>query len=500
MTVESTLRKVTYEGNGAATSFPVPFAYSQVEDLRLIFTDAAGADTAVTTNFEIAVENGGTSVIFPLSGAPIASGTSLTIFRETPQTQIVGLEAGGAFDPGVLENDGFDRIVMMVQEVQETVDRSVTVPITSETTPEDLMQDLFDASESAAESAAQAAASADNAQQSAANAKASETLAAAARDRSCQCADRAEAARDVALQQTETVNGLMATELAKINAIVGTNRDDQQAAVDLARRWAEEEPGAPVDVDADGNARYSARHWAQEAEEISIPIMSDSVRGAARLGAGLEITDGDKLNVVFPLATTERAGMVRFALDSELTLESTAMVPNAAQLASLYFRAAALEASFATQQQVLHVRDEKAYNVSGGTFTAGSWRQRDLNTVVTNTIPGATLSDNKITLPVGRYHIEARSPGYYVNRHVVMLSIGIDTSPIAMGSSAYTQASDQSTQSDSFIRSLVSFENPVTFALFHQGAVTHAGNGFGIAHLFAPHNNIYSEVFIRRIA
>lgn len=46
----------------------------------------------------------------------------------------------------------------------------------------------------------------------------------------------------------------------------------------------------------------------------------------------------------------------------------------------------------------------------GGTFTAGAWRTRDLNTVLTNTISGASLSNNQITLPAGKYYVEASAP------------------------------------------------------------------------------------------
>lgn len=52
-----------------------------------------------------------------MTGQPIRAGTRLTVYRDTPQTQIVDLISGGAFDPEVLEWDGFDRAVMMIQEM-----------------------------------------------------------------------------------------------------------------------------------------------------------------------------------------------------------------------------------------------------------------------------------------------------------------------------------------------------------------------------------------------
>ena len=42
----------------------------------------------------------------------------------------------------------------------------------------------------------------------------------------------------------------------------------------------------------------------------------------------------------------------------------------------------------------LHIQDQKPQGTYGGTFTAGAWRTRDLNTVLTNTITGASLAAN----------------------------------------------------------------------------------------------------------
>lgn len=44
-----------------------------------------------------------------------------------------------------------------------------------------------------------------------------------------------------------------------------------------------------------------------------------------------------------PNASTTQHGVVRFALDSEITAENTLLVPNAAQLYSIYFRVATAE-------------------------------------------------------------------------------------------------------------------------------------------------------------
>lgn len=157
MTVESTQTKEIYEGNGSSVIFPVPFTYSRTDDIKLVFTDAHGIESDIASNYAITVtESGDTSVTYPVSGMPIAMGTRLTVYRATPQKQIVDLIYGGAFNPDVLELDVFDRVVMMIQELQEAVNRSVKTPFTSDVVPDELLDAIY-AFVKAAEDAAAAA-------------------------------------------------------------------------------------------------------------------------------------------------------------------------------------------------------------------------------------------------------------------------------------------------------------------------------------------------------
>ncbi len=160
MTVEATKIKEIYEGNGAAKVFPVPFGYSKTDDIRLMFTDINNMEWAVISNFKIQVtESGDTNVTYPVIGDPIAMGTRLTVYRSTPQAQIVDLIYGGAFNPDVLEKDVFDRIVMMIQELQEAINRSIKVPLSSDVNTDDVINSIYDEvhkAEAAAQSAQEA--------------------------------------------------------------------------------------------------------------------------------------------------------------------------------------------------------------------------------------------------------------------------------------------------------------------------------------------------------
>jgi hypothetical protein len=58
---------------------------------------------------------------------------------------------------------------------------------------------------------------------------------------------------------------------------------------------------------------------------------------------------------------------------------------------------------------VLTVCQELAYNVNGGAAVNDTWTNRILNNVKENTISGASVASNEITLPAGQYHIVAHA-------------------------------------------------------------------------------------------
>lgn len=70
---------------------------------------------------------------------------------------------------------------------------------------------------------------------------------------------------------------------------------------------------------------------------------------------------------------------------------------------------------------LLLVQDRKGSQENGGTFASGDWRTRDINTIVTNNIDGASLTNNVLTLPAGVYYVEIDLPANDVNAHVGML-------------------------------------------------------------------------------
>jgi hypothetical protein len=86
---------------------------------------------------------------------------------------------------------------------------------------------------------------------------------------------------------------------------------------------------------------------------------------------------------------------------------------------------------------MMHVQDQKAYNVDGGIFANDTWTNRTLNTVIYNDIQGASLAGNDVLLPAGIYYVEGKSR-FYVSAATAassyLLGISINGSAPSVGS------------------------------------------------------------------
>ena len=81
-----------------------------------------------------------------------------------------------------------------------------------------------------------------------------------------------------------------ATEQA---GIATTKAGEASDSADLAEKWAEEEPGVPVEG-AGEEAKYSAKHWAHQAEAAAdIPLASGSTSGKVYLSDTLDPVDNE---------------------------------------------------------------------------------------------------------------------------------------------------------------------------------------------------------------
>lgn len=137
--------------------------------------------------------------------------------------------------------------------------------------------------------------------------------------------------------------------------------------------------------------------------------------------------------------------------------------------------------------------DEKGHDVSGGTFTSGEFRTRDLNTELFDPDGIVSITDNTFTLSAGIYVINWRCPAIDVDRHVSRLYNQTSSSIVAIGSTGH---SNGNIQDYTFGSTRVTITSDTVFRVEHRGQTTKNTLGFGVAHNFSGTNNRYTYVEI----
>lgn len=141
--------------------------------------------------------------------------------------------------------------------------------------------------------------------------------------------------------------------------------------------------------------------------------------------------------------------------------------------------------------KVAIIWDEKAQGVNGGTFTAGAWRQRDLNTKLDpdNLV---TVVSNAVTIAVaGKYWIRASAPAFYnVYRHQARLTI--NSNQVAIGSSEDIEGAYVTTHSIIIYTATLN-QNDI-LRLEHRCEVPISNYGFGLSNTWGV--NVYSIIEI----
>ncbi len=141
--------------------------------------------------------------------------------------------------------------------------------------------------------------------------------------------------------------------------------------------------------------------------------------------------------------------------------------------------------------------DQKAYDVTGGAFTSGAWRTRDLNTEVSDADGIVSIASNQFTLQAGTYTIEWLAPAYNVRYHLSKL-VGITS----LGDSGYgtanrTGTAGGDTGQDSNGMAVVTLSGAEAFEIQHQCETTRTyGFGSGQNSLDSGTVNIYTQVKI----
>lgn len=202
MTVSNTTVKLNYNGNGSNRTFALTFPLLSAAHLRIVVTDAAGTETEINNNFSLNTALDTLTYPTVASGlSPLPTGSTLTLIRQTPLTQEIDLQSGGALDAAELET-GYDKLTYLLQELKEQVARCIkyAVATTDIHTAEQFLSDITTAAENAATSATSAATAANNANTKATQAAASATAAAGSATTAATSANAAASSASTALE------------------------------------------------------------------------------------------------------------------------------------------------------------------------------------------------------------------------------------------------------------------------------------------------------------
>jgi hypothetical protein len=123
--------------------------------------------------------------------------------------------------------------------------------------------------------------------------------------------------------------------------------------------------------------------------------------------------------------------------------------------------------------------DQKAQNTSGGGFTQGAWRTRDITTELADPDNICTLAANQITLDSGTYRCLITAPGWQVDRHQARLYNTTGAAVLLTGASCYTRSADV-IQTVSIIQGRFTVAGGQALEVQHRCETTAAVRGFGV--------------------
>lgn len=138
MSVTSTECRESYAGDGVTTSFPVPFQFMAITELKVIKTDDEGVETVLVLNTDYTATGGsGASGNIETEEAP-AVGETLTIINDPQPTQALDLLEYGNLPAEAVEA-GLDRLAMVAGRARDIASRGLRLADGSDEDGEDFI-------------------------------------------------------------------------------------------------------------------------------------------------------------------------------------------------------------------------------------------------------------------------------------------------------------------------------------------------------------------------
>lgn len=205
--------------------------------------------------------------------------------------------------------------------------------------------------------------------------------------------------------------------------------------------------------------------------------------------------EGQRLSILSPaegLLVYQRNGLVGFYYYNGIgwdTIGGSTVVNNISNVTNV------------TSSGIAVIRDEKPINTNGGTFTSGTWQQRDLNTL-TGDDSFVSLNLDSITLDSGIYVITISVPAFNVEDHQARLyRTTIPVGQVAVGSMGYAKANGGAgANTESRIVTVVEVGAAgETYVIQHRCSLTNNGDGFGRGAPWAGGESVFTQVQIEKL-
>lgn len=417
MTVTTTTRDVSYNGNGAITVFAIPFEFFEIS---VILVDATSNSQTWSENVHYTVTGGnGSSGTLTVKTSPTdytpQTGETLIIKRITEKTQTTKYVENDDF-PAASHEGALDRLTMIAQETADDALVSQAGGYLLGANATDPIVDLY----------------------------------------------------GVALNKNGYVH--FNTTSNKWRGYVGGTWSDlfpSDAVSSFAGRTGSVVPQA---------ADY-ASYYTTSTDQAS----TAAGKGASLIGIQDAAGNLDAVDVEAAIAeiysdfrrSTDLASTAAGKGASLIGIEDAA-----GNFASTNLEGALAEIKQATL--VALIEDQKSSGTHGGTFTSGADRTRDLNTLVYNKDSTVSLSANRFTLPAGTWLIKWRAPAYACRYHQTHLYDYTGSAEIKRGNSIYTNASYQGHDFSEGV-AVVTLTSSKEFEIRHRCSSSSSTYGFGLA-------------------
>ena len=127
------------------------------------------------------------------------------------------------------------------------------------------------------------------------------------------------------------------------------------------------------------------------------------------------------------------------------------------------------------------IADVKANATNGGTFTAGAWQTRDLNTEISDADGITSISSDQFTLAAGTYLIKFSAPAFNTNANQARLYNATTSTAVQVAQAAFVNGSSGHVQTSSVGSARVTISGSTAFEIQHRCNNTSATYGFGVS-------------------